>query len=257
METDPSEQPDAAAAAAPGTDGADADAAPLSKNARKRLLKAEQKEARKERRKEEKKARKEQRKTGAAAEVEQAPGAASAPGAAPPKPRTAAERRELAWDAWRRHGSPQYVLAPMVNQSELAFRLLARRHGATLTYTPMLHSVLFASSDTYRRDNFDEHPTDRPLAVQFCGDDPETLLAAARFVEHRCDYVDLNCGCPQAIARRGHYGAFLLDEPELIERIVRTLAEALSVPVRAPVPPRPPPRRLPAPAAPAALPAGR
>ena len=96
----------------------------------------------------------------------------------------------------------------------------------------MLHSTLFATSEAYRRDNFDEHPSDRPLVVQFCGDDPETLLAAARYVEGRCDAVDLNCGCPQAIARRGHYGAFLLDEPELIEAIVRTLANALSVPVR-------------------------
>ena len=123
------------------------------------------------------------------------------------------------------------VLAPMVNQSELAFRLLARKHGAGLTYTPMLHSTRFAAEESYRLENFDEHATDRPLVVQFCGDDPATLLAAARYVQARCDAVDLNCGCPQGIARRGHYGAFLLDEPELIESIVRTLSTHLTVPV--------------------------
>lgn len=47
---------------------------------------------------------------------------------------------------------------------------------------------------------------DRPLLAQFCANDPDTLLAAARLVEGYVDGVDLNLGCPQRIAKRGKYG---------------------------------------------------
>lgn len=50
-------------------------------------------------------------------------------------------------------------------------------------------------------------------------------------VQHMCDAVDLNLGCPQDIARRGRYGSFLLEETELITSIVRTLHEGLDIPV--------------------------
>lgn len=54
-------------------------------------------------------------------------------------------------------------------------------------------------------------PCGRPLFVQFCANDPDTLLAAARLAEPHCDAIDLNLGCPQHIARRGRYGELLGD----------------------------------------------
>jgi tRNA-dihydrouridine synthase 1 len=132
---------------------------------------------------------------------------------------------------YRHIKEPKFICAPMVEQSELAFRMLTRRYGTQLCYTPMLHSRLTVEDKTYLKNNFSTCPEDRPLVVQFCGNDPDTLLQAAQMVEDQCDAVDINLGCPQGIAKKGHYGSFLLSEPELIGKMVENLAKNLKVPV--------------------------
>ncbi|GAB0136600.1 hypothetical protein EsDP_00004896 [Epichloe bromicola] len=149
-------------------------------------------------------------------------------------------------------GSPKYVVAPMVDQSEFAWRMLTRsfltdeEKKKMLAYTPMFHARLFSQESKYRKAHFqavkpdsnepwlDGNPSiDRPLFVQFCANDPDALLSAAQQVSPYCDAVDLNLGCPQGIARKGHYGAFLQEDQDLIFRLINTLHEKLSIPVTA------------------------
>ncbi|URE26040.1 Dihydrouridine synthase (Dus) [Musa troglodytarum] len=140
-------------------------------------------------------------------------------------------RVDRAWAHWNRLGAPKLVVAPMVDNSELPFRMLCRKYGAEAAYTPMLHSRIFSENEKYRSMEFTTCKEDRPLFVQFCANDPDVLLESAKMVEPYCDYVDINLGCPQRIARRGNYGAFLMDNLPLIKSLVQKLSQTLQVPV--------------------------
>jgi tRNA-dihydrouridine synthase 1 len=124
----------------------------------------------------------------------------------------------------------------------------------------MFHSRMFGEKSAYRDSHFqplkstipsppdsyylsqlpdvdrhlDGNPAfDRPLTVQFCSNDPDDLLTAAKHVAPFCDAVDLNLGCPQGIAKRGKYGAFLQEDWDLIARMIRKCHEELDVPITA------------------------
>ncbi|XP_071710583.1 uncharacterized protein [Rutidosis leptorrhynchoides] len=119
----------------------------------------------------------------------------------------------------------------MVDNSDLPFRLLCRKYGAEAAYTPMFYSGIFAENEKYRSEEFTTCKEDRPLFVQFCANDPEALLKAARMVEPYCDYVDINLGCPTHVAEQGNYGSFLMDDLPLVKSLVEKLSHNLNVPV--------------------------
>lgn len=95
----------------------------------------------------------------------------------------------------------------------------------------MFHARIFATDEKYRKKMFKPCAEDRPLVVQFAANDPDYLLQAAKFVQDDCDAVDINCGCPQGIAKRGNYGAYLLEQADVIISLVERLHKELSIPV--------------------------
>uniref|UniRef100_A0A915B5K0 tRNA-dihydrouridine(16/17) synthase [NAD(P)(+)] n=1 Tax=Parascaris univalens TaxID=6257 RepID=A0A915B5K0_PARUN len=139
------------------------------------------------------------------------------------------EAKKLRWK--QKLQNVRCVVAPMVDQSELAFRMMMRQHGADLCFSPMIHAQLFVKDLTYRRSALSSCPSDRPLVVQFCANEPHMLLTACLLVEDICDGVDLNLGCPQLIAKRGHYGAYLEEDLDLVCEMVSLVHSHCRVPL--------------------------
>lgn len=127
----------------------------------------------------------------------------------------------------------RYILAPMVGASELAFRLLCRKYGAQVAYTPMMSAPKFATDPSYRSAEFQTCAADRPLVCHFAANDAADFAAAAIAAQPFCDAIDLNLGCPQRTAYLGHFGSYLLDRKDrsLICDIVRAGAAAVSIPI--------------------------
>ena len=128
--------------------------------------------------------------------------------------------------------------APMIEQSDTAFRILTRRYGSNLCFTPMIHAYSFVTKASYRRkmfhfnnntnDDDDDDSTravDRPLIAQIAGSNKEILLRCARMLENYVDAIDLNLGCPTLTAKRGRYGAYLLGSGRYVVDIVRYLVD--------------------------------
>ncbi|CAI4226814.1 unnamed protein product [Auanema sp. JU1783] len=141
------------------------------------------------------------------------------------------ERNSNFWRKLLKDKQIKKVVAPMVDQSELAFRVMMKKYGADLTYTPMIHAHLFVNDTTYRKNALTFSPEDRPVIVQFCANDPQTFLKACSLVEDFCDGVDLNLGCPQMVAKRGHYGAYLQEEIDLVCDMVSLVRDYCTLPI--------------------------
>ena len=125
------------------------------------------------------------------------------------------------------------VCGPMVGASDLAFRLLCRRHGADVCYTEMLFAERFVEDASYRELKLQTCAADRPLVVQFCGREPHVLVAAAVLAAPSCDAIDLNLGCPLPQAAEGGFGAHLLarEHWERVSQIVSALASEVALPI--------------------------
>ena len=106
--------------------------------------------------------------------------------------KAADEHCERAWAFFHETlGDPRAVAAPMVGCSELPFRMLVRRNGVHLAYTPMIDAKKFLAADAAtRRMYFDPHGscgdgnarTDRPLIAQLCATNADDFVAGAELL---------------------------------------------------------------------------
>ncbi|XP_045144826.1 tRNA-dihydrouridine(20a/20b) synthase [NAD(P)+]-like [Echinops telfairi] len=122
------------------------------------------------------------------------------------------------------------VCAPMVRYSKLAFRTLVRKYNCDLCYTPMIVAADFVRSVKARDSEFTTNQGDCPLIVQFAANDARLLADAAHIVCPYANGIDINCGCPQRWAMSEGYGACLINQPELIQDMVKQVRNQVENP---------------------------
>lgn len=122
----------------------------------------------------------------------------------------------------------------MAGATNPPFRLLCREQGASLVVTEMVSAKGIVHDDPKTWSLVDVQPQEHPVAVQLFGCEPDELAEAARRIEEvGADAVDVNMGCPMKKVVRTGRGAALLQNPPKIERIMRAMSDAVSIPVTA------------------------
>ena len=129
-------------------------------------------------------------------------------------------------------GDTPLFLAPMAGVTDYAFRTVCAQHGADVTVTEMVSSRALVYQDRKSRGLLRRNEGSL-CGAQIFGNDPAMMAEAAQIAVgiSRCDFLDINMGCPMPkIANNGDGSALMRDIP-LAGRIIRAVADAVPVPV--------------------------
>lgn len=129
-------------------------------------------------------------------------------------------------------GSRPVFLAPMEDVTDIGFRTLCKRFGASMVYTEFVSAEALVRSVKSTMSKLTISDEERPVGIQIYGRDVESMVEAARIVEQaRPDVIDINFGCPvKKVAGKGA-GAGMLQNIPLMLDITREVVKAVNVPV--------------------------
>ncbi|WP_265733391.1 tRNA dihydrouridine synthase DusB [Acinetobacter sp. ANC 4558] len=126
----------------------------------------------------------------------------------------------------------QIWVAPMAGVTDRPFRTLCKYFGAGHAVSEMMTSdkTLRMSKKSLYRANFDGEIA--PISAQIAGSDPKDLAEAAKYqVANGAQIVDINMGCPARKVCNKLAGSALLQDEDLVARILDAVVAAVDVPV--------------------------
>ena len=123
-------------------------------------------------------------------------------------------------------------LAPMEDVTDIGFRMLCKRFGASMVYTEFVSAEALVRSVKSTAAKLVISDEERPVGIQLYGRDADAMVEAARIVESvNPDIIDLNFGCPvKKVAGKGA-GAGMLQNIPLMLEITREVVKAVKLPV--------------------------
>lgn len=172
----------------------------------------------------------------------------------------------------------KYVLAPLAEFTNAAFRKIAHEMGADLTYTEMASAAALAHGSSPTRHLFETLPDEGPVVCQIFGHNVDEVACAARAASAcraitsaprgaaetsdkasaprgaaeteketsapRFVALDLNAGCPMPRIRHEGDGAALVENPQLVHDLLVAMKRETDLPVTLKTRPGPHPERV-------------
>ena len=122
--------------------------------------------------------------------------------------------------------------SPLSGVTDLVFRRLVRRYAPK----SMMYTEMVSAKEIYHLQELPAimaiAPDEEPISIQLFDCRPDFMAeAACKAVAEGANTIDINMGCPvNKITKKGG-GSSLLRQPEVAEAIVKTVVEAVDVPV--------------------------
>ena len=115
-------------------------------------------------------------------------------------------------------------LSPMVDVTDLAYRMLCRLEGAAMAYTEMLYIDAVLHENERTKNLMKTAAEDKPVGIQITGKDVKEFEKFSKLkVLQNYDLIDINCGCPSNKIVGNEAGSYLLKTPEKIAEMIRIL----------------------------------
>ena len=129
-------------------------------------------------------------------------------------------------------GPRPVFLAPMEDVTDIGFRLLCKRFGASMVYTEFVSAEALIRDVKSTLQKLTISDEERPVGIQIYGRDIDAMVEAAKIVEQAGpDLIDLNFGCPvKKVAGKGAGAGMLQNIPKMLE-ITRKVVDAVKLPV--------------------------
>jgi nifR3 family TIM-barrel protein len=126
-------------------------------------------------------------------------------------------------------------LSPLAGYTNLPFRLVVRELGGVgLCTTDLVNARSLIEQREKAFKLIETRPADSPLAVQLFGSVPAEMREAALMVEARgAASVDINMGCPVKKVCKVGGGSAMMTELDKTTALVRSMVEAVKIPVTA------------------------
>lgn len=123
-------------------------------------------------------------------------------------------------------------LAPMAGVSDLAYRVIAKKMGASLTTAEMVSAKGLYYRNEKTKEMLKIAPDEHPVALQLFGSDPDIMAWGAKIMEQAGpDFIDINMGCPmQKVVKNGDGSALMKNIP-LAATVICAMVKAVHTPV--------------------------